>query len=505
MPASRILATVLIANRGEIAVRVIRACREMGLRTVAVYSEADSEAPHVALADSAYLLGPGPASESYLCIEKILVVAREAGADAIHPGYGFLSENASFAEACEQAGIAFIGPPSSAIRLLGDKIRAKKLMAAAGVPVVPGYEDEDQSDGRLAEEAAAIGVPVLIKAAAGGGGRGMRVVRELAAFSGELAEARREARSAFGDDRVLLERYVEQPRHVEVQIVGDSHGQVLHLFERECSIQRRHQKIIEESPSTVMTPALRARMTEAAVAAGKAAGYVNAGTVEFLVEEQPGGKSRFYFLEVNTRLQVEHPVTELLTGIDLVKLQLRVAAGEPIPFTQAEVIASGHAIEGRIYAEDPARDFVPSLGRLECWLPPAGPWVRVDSGVEMGSEVSPYYDPMLAKLIVRGEDREDALRRLEFALRDFHVLGVRTNIPYLLKIIRHPEFRAGRLSTGFLARHLPAWKPSGESPPEILLALAADAMIREKATGFTDAEEGDPQSPWQDARGWRNA
>ena len=496
---------VLIANRGEIAIRVIQACREMGISTAAVYSEADRHSPHVSMADSAHCIGPPPVSESYLCLDSILDAAKRAGGDAIHPGYGFLSENADFAKACEDAGIHFIGPPSNVIRALGDKIAAKRIMESAGVPVVPGYFGDDQSDPLLQKEADSVGYPLLIKAAAGGGGRGMRRVESAASFPSSLDEARREAQAGFGDSRVLLERYIERPRHVELQIFGDTHGNVIHLFERECSIQRRHQKIVEESPSPVLTPELRAGMAQAAVAAGKAAGYVNAGTVEFLLEERQDGDHRFYFMEVNTRLQVEHPVTEMITGIDLVKLQIRVAAGEPIPFAQEQVHASGHAIEVRIYAEDPESGFLPSTGRLEHWIPPTGPWVRVDSGVERGAEVSPFYDPMLAKLIVRGEDREETIARIERALTDFHVLGVKTNIPYLLDIVRDPGFRAGQTHTGFLAERFPAWTPSAGIPTQVLFALAAEsALAKPKKADALDSTESDPFNPWRLAGAWRN-
>ena len=496
---------LLVANRGEIAVRILRACREDGIATVAVYSEADARSPHIALADKAVLIGPGPAADSYLCADRILAAAHSTNADAVHPGYGFLSENADFAQQCSDAGLTFVGPPASAIRLLGDKIRAKQMMAEAGVPLVPGYIEEDQADSRLLAEARRIGYPLLIKASAGGGGRGMRIVREEADFGPALSEARREAAAAFGDDRVLLERYIERSRHIEFQIFGDTHCSVIHLFERECSIQRRHQKIIEESPSPILTPELRQRMADAAVQAGRAAGYVNAGTVEFLLEERPDGDHRFYFLEVNTRLQVEHPVTEMVTGIDLVKLQLRVAAGEPIPFAQENVTASGHAIEARIYAEDPAAGFLPSLGTLAAWSPPDGPWIRVDSGVETGIEVSPHYDPMLAKLIVCGENRAEAVSRMERALRDFHVLGVQTNIAYLRDIVGHQAFRAGALSTRFLDEHLPSWKPPAAPTEEAMLALAAEMAlepVRQPASAI--AEEGDPYSPWRLSTGWRS-
>jgi acetyl-CoA carboxylase biotin carboxylase subunit len=497
---------VLIANRGEIAVRIIRACREAGLSPIAVYSEADRYAPHVALADAAFLLGPAPAAESYLRVDTLLEAARRAGADAIHPGYGFLSENAAFAQAVADAGLNFIGPPAKVIRLLGDKGAAKRLMEAAGVPVVPGYNDADLSDTRLRAEAKQIGAPLLIKARAGGGGRGMRVVSDLDDFSGLLDEARREAKAAFGDDRILLERYLARPHHVEFQIFGDRHGNVVHLFERECSIQRRQQKIIEESPSPVLTPEMRARMADAAVQAGRAAGYENAGTVEFLLEASPDGRHSFYFLEVNTRLQVEHPVTETLTGIDLVQLQFHVAQGEALPFTQEQVAASGHAIEVRIYAEDAAHGHLPSVGRLAQWIAPTGPGIRVDSGVERGSDVSPFYDPMLAKLIVRGGNREEARTRLEQALQNFHVLGVQTNIAYLLAILRHPEFRAGHTTTQFLKEQFVDWTAPTDLPAEVLLALAGEALTSRSSRSATAAtRDADACSPWQQGSSWRNA
>jgi 3-methylcrotonyl-CoA carboxylase alpha subunit len=498
---------LLIANRGEIAVRIIRACREAGITPIAVFSEADSEALYVSLADAAYCIGPGPATESYLRIDRILEAAQRAGADAVHPGYGFLSENAAFAQACAEAGLTFVGPPAEVIRRLGDKSAAKRLMADAGVPVVPGYAGEEQAEKRLRKEAGAIGTPLLIKAAAGGGGRGMRVVRDLSAFPALLEEARREAQAAFGDDRVLLEKYIDKPRHVEFQLFGDTHGHIVHLFERECSIQRRHQKIIEESPSPVMTPELRARMAEAAVKAGQAAGYINAGTVEFLVEERPDGDHRFYFLEVNTRLQVEHPVTETVTGLDLVQWQFRTAAGEPLPLTQEEISLRGHAVEVRIYAEDAAAGFLPSVGRLAQWIEPEGPGVRVDSGVERGGEVSPYYDPMLAKLIVQGTTREQALARLEQALVHFAVLGVRTNIPYLLAIVRHPAFRAGKTHTGFLAEHFADWKPDAPIPADVLTALAAEASHQSDVRPVRTTAESDADfvAPWRRVGAWRNA
>ena len=516
---------LLIANRGEIAVRVMRACREMGISTVAVFSEADRDAPHVGLADAAVEIGPGPAGESYLRIDRIVEAARHSGADAVHPGYGFLSENAAFAQAVVDAGLTFVGPPAAVIELLGDKSAAKSLMEQAGVPVVPGYHGDDQSATRLRKEAKSIGTPLLIKAAAGGGGRGMRVVRDLSTFEALADEARREAAGAFGSGALLLERYVERPRHIEVQIFGDTHGNAIHLFERECSIQRRHQKIVEESPSTALTPELRAQIVDAALKAAKAAGYVGAGTVEFLLEG-----TRFYFLEVNTRLQVEHPVTEMITGLDLVKLQLRVAMGEALPaFDPSAPIMGdselaggaadvmpiqgyghgtrkeprGHAIEVRIYAEDPSTGFLPSTGVLTQWIAPSGPGIRLDSGVERGSTVSPFYDPMLAKLIAHGETRMEAIDRLEQALMGFSVMGVKTNIPYLLDIVRHPAFRAGDLSTGFLAEHFAGWKPKAEIPVEVLLALAAEAVTAPKSTAGPRGEA-KVVSPWGDDRSWRN-
>ncbi len=495
---------LLIANRGEIAVRIIRACRERGVSPIAVYSEADRDAPFVALADAAFAIGPGPAAESYLRVESILDAARKAGADAVHPGYGFLSENADFAQACADAGLTFVGPPANVIRLLGDKSQAKRLMEEAGVPVVPGYHGNDQSPERLQLEAERIGVPLLIKAVAGGGGRGMRRVDDFDQFADLCDQARREALASFGDGRLLLERYVARPRHVEVQIFGDAHGHLVHLFERECLIQRRHQKIMEESPSPALTPELRAKMTEAALRAGRAAGYVNAGTVEFLLEESSEDEARFYFLEVNTRLQVEHPVTELLTGLDLVGLQLQVADGLPLPFTQDKITARGHALEVRIYAEDVAASFLPSVGRLAQWIEPTGPGIRVDSGVERGGEVSPYYDPMLAKLTVHGAERVETLARMEQALENFHVLGVQTNITYLLAILLHPAFQAGELSTAFLTEHLADWTLCADIPNDVLLALTGEALTRRAASSAGVIADGDADSPWRIGGGWRN-
>lgn len=496
---------LLIANRGEIAVRIICACREAGVSPVAVFSEADRGALHPALADAAVCIGAAPAGESYLRGDRIIEATQKTGADAIHPGYGFLSENAEFAAQCREASLCFVGPPADVIRRLGDKSEAKRLAQQAGVPTVPGYIGDDQSDERLTREAEQIGAPLLIKARAGGGGRGMRRVDDLTDLPSQLAEARREALAAFGSDHVLLERYLTHPRHIEVQIFGDAHGNVVALFERECSIQRRHQKILEESPSPVLTVELRREMSEAAIAAGKAAGYVNAGTVEFLLEETKEGP-RFYFLEVNTRLQVEHPVTELRTGLDLVRLQFAVAEGMPLPFADGSVPDAGHAIEARICAEDASRNFLPSTGRLLQWLEPTGPGIRVDSGVVAGSDITSYYDPLLAKLIVHGADRTQSIERLEQALCNFHVLGVQTNIPYLLDIVRHPEFRAGNTFTGFLQTHFKEWQPPADIPNPVLLALAAESLTRRESRGLSTAakQPRTEETLWQQTGGWRN-
>jgi 3-methylcrotonyl-CoA carboxylase alpha subunit len=458
---------VLIANRGEIAVRIMRACRELGLATVAVYSEADGRALHVRMADSAVLIGPPPAAQSYLCGERIIEAALATGVEAIHPGYGFLSENANFARMCRAAGLVFVGPPPEAIEAMGGKIGARQLAVAAGVPVAPGYNGADQRGATLLAEAERIGYPLLIKASAGGGGKGMRVVRQPDGFAAALEGAQREARAAFGDATVFIEKLIERPRHVEIQIFGDTHGTVLHLGERECSIQRRHQKVLEEAPSPALTPALREEMGQAAVRAARAAGYVNAGTVEFVLDPQ----GRYYFLEMNTRLQVEHPVTELVTGLDLVHLQFAIAAGQPLPFTQEQVSVRGHAIEVRVYAEDPAT-YLPAIGRLALHEPPTGPGVRVDSGLTTGDEVTVHYDPMIAKLIVSGSDRPTAIARLREALDDYAVLGLTTNIPLLRALAAHPAYRAGDTHTGFLAEHLLAVAPPQTVPAEVIIAGA---------------------------------
>ncbi len=436
---------ILVANRGEIACRVMRTARRLGYRTVAVMSEADSSAPHAALADEAVLLGPGPASESYLRVDRILDAAGRTGADAIHPAYGFLSERADFSQACADAGLVFIGPPPSAIAEMGDKAGAKRRMIASGVPCVPGYHDADQSDDRLIVEATKLGVPLLVKAVAGGGGRGMRLVRALDELPAALEGARREALSAFGDATVMLERLVEHGRHIEIQVFADRHGNVIHLGERDCTAQRRRQKVIEEAPSPIVDPDMRTRMGNDAVAATRAVGYVGAGTIEFIVD----GDLRHYFLEMNTRLQVEHPVTECLTGLDLVEWQLRVAAGDPLPLTQQQVRFEGHAIEARLYAEDPCEGFAPQSGRVLHWRPEAAlrPGVRIDSGIAEGGLVTPFYDAMVAKVIAHGRDRSDAIRRLAAAIDDAPLVGLRNNGRFLCDLLRHAEFRESRMHT----------------------------------------------------------
>ncbi len=483
---------ILIANRGEIACRVARTARRMGISTVAVYSDADARSRHVALADEAFRIGAAAAADSYLRADRIIEAASRSGAQAIHPGYGFLSENADFAEACGRAGLAFIGPPPAAIRAMGDKSSAKTAMERAGVPIVPGYHGENQSAEFLESEAGRIGYPVLIKASAGGGGKGMRAVDASGNFGAALAACRREAKSAFGDDRVLLEKYLERPRHIEIQVFADRHGECIHLFERDCSVQRRHQKVIEEAPAPGMTEGRRREMGEAAVAAAKAVGYVGAGTVEFIVDRA----GTFYFMEMNTRLQVEHPVTEMITGLDLVEWQLRVAAGEPLPKKQEDLRIDGHAIEARIYAEDPARDFLPATGKILHLEPPAESLqVRVDTGVRAGDLVTPHYDAMIAKLIVHGPDRAAALGRLAAALGEFEVAGPVTNVDFLRRLAGCRAFAQAELDTGLIERHrdelLAAPGPPGES------ALALAALSVQLARG------GERPSPWGLADGWR--
>ena len=459
-------ASVLVANRGEIACRVIRTARAMGYRTVAVYSDADRDAPHVRQADAAARLGPAPVAESYLSVPAILDAARRTGAEAVHPGYGFLSENAGFAQACDDAGLVFVGPPPAAIAAMGDKRQAKLLMEKAGVPVVPGYSGDDQGEARLVEEAARIGYPLMVKASAGGGGRGIRLVEAAGALKAALSAARGEAESAFGSGDLILERAVAGARHVEVQVFADEHGGCVHLGERDCSLQRRRQKVIEESPSPAVSPALRRRMGEAAVAAAKAVGYVGAGTVEFLL----AADGHFYFLEMNTRLQVEHPVTEAVTGLDLVAWQLRVAAGEPLPLEQDDVSFRGHAIEARLYAEDPAQGFLPQTGRVLRWRTPER--VRIDAGIAEGQEVTPFYDPMLAKAIAHGATREDARRHLIAALERTTMLGVRTNKAFLVQLLRDPVFAAGEATTAYMP------EASSGAADARLSALAAALLAR---------------------------
>jgi len=492
---------VLIANRGEIACRILRTARRMGIATVAVYSDADAEAAHVAQADEARRIGAAPAVESYLNIDAIVAAARAAGAQAVHPGYGFLSENADFAEACIAAGLIFVGPPPAAIRALGSKAAAKEIMAKAGVPLVPGYHGADQDPETLAQAAAGTGYPVLIKASAGGGGKGMRVVERPADFQAALESARREARASFGDDRVIIESYLARPRHIEIQVFADSHGTTLHLFERDCSIQRRHQKVIEEAPAPGLSAARRGEMGAAAVAAAKASGYLGAGTVEFICRGDD-----FYFMEMNTRLQVEHPVTEMITGQDLVEWQFRVAAGEALPCGQDDLVIRGHAIEARIYAEDPANDFLPSTGRLaHLRLPTEGSNVRVDTGVREGDEVTVHYDPMIAKVTVWGRNRKAAVKRLHAALGEIRILGPANNVAFLTAIAGHPAFGAGEVDTGFIARHLAELLPEAAPAPDEALALASLAELRQRRhdTEARARRSADPHSPWHQTSGWR--
>jgi 3-methylcrotonyl-CoA carboxylase alpha subunit len=493
---------ILIANRGEIACRVIKTARRMGVRTVAVYSEADANARHVRLADEAVLIGPAAARESYLVIDKIIEAARTTGAQAIHPGYGFLSENEAFCHACERAGIVFIGPPVSAIRAMGSKSEAKKLMEQAGVPLTPGYHGDDQDPALLKAEADRIGYPVLIKAAAGGGGKGMRLVERTADFADMLASCKREAASSFGDDHVLVEKYLVRPRHIEIQVFGDTHGNCVYLFERDCSVQRRHQKVLEEAPAPGMTAERRAAMGKAAVDAALAVGYVGAGTVEFIANQD----GSFYFMEMNTRLQVEHPVTEMITGLDLVEWQLRVAAGEKLPLMQEQFQLRGHALEARIYAEDPSRGFLPSTGKLIHLAPPdESLHVRVDTGVEEGDEISPHYDPMIAKLIVWDINRERALARMLQALAEYRVVGVSNNIEFLSRLVACPAFAGADLDTGLIEREKDYLFPEGaETPVEIWQIAALAELLRERRRAVESARrDPDPLSPWHARDGWR--
>jgi 3-methylcrotonyl-CoA carboxylase alpha subunit len=497
--------SLLIANRGEIACRVIRTARRLGLRTVAVYSQADAQAMHVAMADDAVLLGPPPAKESYLRGDAIIAAAKASGAEAIHPGYGFLSENAEFADAVVAAGLIWVGPPASAIRAMGLKDAAKALMIKAGVPVVPGYQGPDQSLAVLRAEAQRVGYPVMIKAVAGGGGKGMRKVDVDADFAKALEGAQREGQNSFGDPRVLIEKYVSRPRHVEVQVFADAHGNAVHLFERDCSVQRRHQKVIEEAPAPGMTEQMRHAMGAAAVQAAKAIGYRGAGTVEFIVDASQGLRADgFYFMEMNTRLQVEHPVTEMITGQDLVEWQLRVAAGEPLPMLQEDLEIDGHAIEVRLYAEDPAKGFLPSTGTLaRLKLPQATAQVRTDTGVRQGDTVTMFYDPMIAKVIAWGETRAKAAEQLAWALTGTEVAGVRTNLAFLIDLLRHKAFLAGEVDTGFIDRHSDTlFPPASQAPREARILAALDHVLRRKAAM---APHGRPwaDDPWNAQAGWR--
>ena len=504
---------LLIANRGEIACRVMRTAHRLGIRTVAVYSDADRDALHVATAGEAWRLGPAPASQSYLDIDRIIAAAAASGADAIHPGYGFLSENPEFIETCAGAGIVFVGPPAAAVRAMGLKDAAKRRMEAAGVPVVPGYHGEAQDDSSLLAHARRIGFPVLVKAVAGGGGKGMRRAGDETGFGDALEGARREARSSFGDDRVLIERCVAKPRHIEVQVFADAHGNTVHLFERDCSLQRRHQKVIEEAPAPDMTPPMRAAMGAAAVRAAQTIGYCGAGTVEFIADVSEGlREDRFWFMEMNTRLQVEHPVTEMVTGTDLVEWQLRVAAGEPLPCRQAELSITGHAVEARVYAEAPERGFLPSTGVLaHLHVPPRSARVRIDCGVREGDAITPHYDPMIAKVITHGKDRAMALDRLAGALRECEIAGVTTNVPFLSRLVAEPEFRTGEVDTGLIDRNVGALLAHGPVPDPVLAvaALHAAGALFRPATGDPrrDASHGVPgnhwRDPWSTSTGWR--
>ncbi len=493
---------ILIANRGEIACRIVRTARRMGVATVAVYSEADASARHVRMADEAVFIGPSPARESYLVIDRIIEAAQRTGAQAIHPGYGFLSENEAFCKACDEAGLVFIGPPVQAIHAMGSKSEAKKLMEAAGVPLTPGYHGDDQDAAKLKREADAISYPVMIKAAAGGGGKGMRQVMKAEDFDAALASCKREAAASFGSDHVLVEKYIVRPRHIEIQVFGDRHGDCVHLFERDCSVQRRHQKVLEEAPAPGMTVERRRQMGEAAVAAAKAVNYVGAGTVEVIATQD----GRFYFMEMNTRLQVEHPVTEMITGLDLVEWQLRVASGERLPLTQEQLHINGHALEARVYAEDPAKNFLPSTGRLVHLAPPAESLnVRVDTGVEEGDSISPFYDPMIAKLIVWDDDRDRALSRMQQALADYRVVGVNNNIDFLSRLVASPAFASADLDTGLIEREKDYLFPGAEQPPAQVFAIAAlSELLRGQAHAAEKAQaSADPASPWHARDGWR--
>jgi acetyl-CoA carboxylase biotin carboxylase subunit len=491
---------ILIANRGEIAARLIRACHELHIRAVAIYSEADANALHVRMADESVLIGPPAPRESYLDMDRIIQAAKETNVDAIHPGYGFLSENERFASAVADSGLIFIGPSPQAIRLMGSKTEARTIMQNSGVPIVPGFQamnNETMNNEQWAREAEKIGYPILVKAAAGGGGKGMRIVRAASELSEAIAAAQREAAHAFGDDRVFLEKYIDSPRHIEFQVLADSYGNTVHLFERECSIQRRHQKIIEETPSPLLTPELRAKMGEAAIAAAKAVGYVNAGTVEFIVD----AKTReFYFLEMNTRLQVEHPITEAITGIDLAQAQINIAAGKHIPFRQNDLHQRGHAIECRVYAEDPSNDFLPSIGKVLRAVEPTRAGVRVDAGVHTGDEVSIHYDPMIAKVIAHAETREATIRKMDAALAEYTLLGLTTNIPFLRAVVTHSAFARGDVTTHFIEDHLREWKMP-KAKDELLIAKAVAEFLGTRHQPSAISHQ--PKDVWDATDGFR--
>ncbi len=490
---------ILVANRGEIALRVMRAAREMGLPSVAVYSEADGHAKHVLEAEEAVLIGPPPPLESYLAIDKIIAAAKETGCDAVHPGYGFLAENAGFSQACADAGLIFIGPRPAAIALLGNKLESRKMMEAAEVPVIPGERIDSGKLDDFRKAAEKTGYPVLIKAASGGGGKGMRVVEDPADLADAVEGASREAKSAFGDETVYLEKYLKRPRHIEFQVLADNQGNTVHVFERECSIQRRHQKIIEETPSPVVTPEVREQMGAAAVKAAKAANYLSAGTVEFLLDED----GSFYFLEVNTRIQVEHPITEMTAGVDLVKEQIKIAGGEPLPFTQSDLQPRGHAIECRIYAEDPAQGFLPSSGKIVYLNEPSGANLRIDSGIYSGCEVPVFYDPILSKVITWGKNREESIRRMILALTDYRVLGIKNNIRFLIDILAHPQFAVGNTHTGFIGEFMSEWS---DTPPaaefDLARAAAVLALSRKAETASTSTGLQQAPSVWSQLTSW---
>jgi acetyl-CoA carboxylase biotin carboxylase subunit len=491
---------VLVANRGEIAVRIITACQELGIKTVAIYSDVDKQAPHVQISDESVNLGDPTPIQSYLNIPKIIKIAEETDAQAIHPGYGFLAENPDFAKSCNDVGIKFIGPTPDVISLMGDKIAAKTTMQKANVPVIPGYHGDKQDDKSLIKEGKKIGFPLLVKAAAGGGGKGMRIVHNESLLAQSIESAKRESKSAFGDDTVFLEKYIDKPRHIEFQILADEHGNVIHLFERECSIQRRHQKIIEETPSPVMTSQLRKKMGKAAIDAAKAVGYTNAGTVEFMVD----GKLNFYFMEMNTRLQVEHPITEATTGVDLAKWQLRIASGEKLTLKQSDILQRGHAIECRIYAEDPANGFLPSIGKLTKVEEPTGPNIRNDSGIYTGMQITPYYDPMLSKLVTYAENRDDCIDKMIWALSRYAVLGVTTNIPFLKNVLEHEEFKKGNITTHFIDNYFKDFTIAKDGLPlDAIIALAIYDSMHSKQQEIVRYKEADPHSPWKHVGRWR--